>query len=368
MMFKTSIISVLIASLLSSSVCMADDYEKSPNGYSLFTVKKDSVTFYYEYPAVLKGITDVDIYPQVHGTIQEICFEDGAKVSKDQELFIIDPSSYQAVFDKAVATMDSLGSKAETAKLIRDTNQALKTSKAIASIDVEKSRNEYSSNVAAYRAAQAELKAAQIDLERTIIRSPVDGYLGMSSVRVGTLVTENMSAPLVRVSDNSKVYAHACVSEDMFEYVMNSIHKTNPDEKLVQNDYVNQIQLRKADGQVYDKLGSITHLSGLIDPETGSAEIKVLFDNPDNILHSGGTGTLIVPLVLENQLVIPATATYNLQNKTFVYVNDNGKAKSVAIEPIPLGDGKSIVVSKGIKEGDVIIADGVGLVENGAEL
>ena len=101
MMFKTSIISVLIASLLSSSVCMADDYEKSPNGYSLFTVKKDSVTFYYEYPAVLKGITDVDIYPQVHGTIQEICFEDGAKVSKDQELFIIDPSCYQAVFDKA---------------------------------------------------------------------------------------------------------------------------------------------------------------------------------------------------------------------------------------------------------------------------
>ena len=94
----------------------------------------------------------------------------------------------------------------------------------------------------------------------------------------------------------------------------------------------------------------------------------MLFDNPDNILHSGGTGTLIVPLVLENQLVIPATATYNLQNKTFVYVNDNGKAKSVAIEPIPLGDGKSVVVSKGIKEGDVIIADGVGLVENGAEL
>lgn len=368
MKYKYSLISALIASVIASAPCLADEYKKSPNGYSLYTVKKDTVTFHYEYPATLTGIADVDIYPQVHGTIQDICIEDGAKVEKGQELFIIDPSTYQAAFDRAVAQMDTVSSKADTAKLIRDTNMALKNSKAIASIDVEKSRNEYSSGLAAYRAAQAELKSAQIDLERTIIRSPVTGYLGMSSVRVGTLVNENMEEPLIKVSDNSQVYAHVCVAENMLEYVLGALNRTNVKDRFVDNDFANQIKLRTAGGKIYDKDGSITHVSGLIDPETGSAELKILFDNPDNELHSGGAATIIVPLMVKDQIVIPLTATYNLQNKTFVYLNDNGKAKAVAIETVPLDDGQRIVVASGIKEGDEIIAEGVGLVDAGAEL
>ena len=109
-------------------------------------------------------------------------------------------------------------------------------------------------------------------------------------------------------------------------------------------------------------------MSGIVDASTGAVSLRAVFPNRDHLLRNGGTGTVVVSTVREGVVVIPQTATFELQNKVFVYRVVDGKTSQTEIEVAPLDDGKSYIVESGLKEGDVIIAEGAGLLKDGIEV
>ncbi|MBE6423352.1 efflux RND transporter periplasmic adaptor subunit [Succinivibrio dextrinosolvens] len=317
------------------------------------------MTLVQEFPATVKGIQDVDIYPQVSGTVTEVKVSEGQAVTKDQELFIIDPIPYEAKLEKAKANVASAEAELSSARFNREAKVSLYTSKATSKYESVKADNACKVAEANLNLAKAELKVAQEDYNNTVVKSPVDGKLGMSSVRPGALVTAN-TTPLVSVSDNSYVHAYFSLTENIVLF-LNKNTKLKEGEK--EADF--QIKFKLADGTMYDKLGEIDAESGIVDSTTGAITFRAKFPNPDGVIRSGGAGSVVIPVTLKDRIVIPQTATYEIQDKVFVFKFEDGKAVATPIQLLPFYDGTSYIVTEGLKIGDVIITEGAGLIRDG---
>lgn len=361
---RTSLLWILPGLLFGLTACEPTPPPAAGSGggmaYPLLTVAPGSTGLTREFSAALRGRNDVDIYPQVSGTLTEIAVADGQVVSQGQLLFVVDPTPYEAVCRRAEANVDSAQAGLATAKLNYDSKNALYEKKAISAFEYKSSYNDYLAAQAILKQARAEFAQAQIDLERTRIASPVDGVLGMISLRRGALVSPNLGRPLVTVSDNRELFADFSLSEK--EMLVLTQLKTDQDNADL------PLRLRLADGTVYEHAGRLVSVSGLVDQQTGAVTLRARYPNPDGHLRSGGAGAVIIPVDLHDQLVIPQTATFELQDKIFVYKVIDGRARAAAIEVLPMNDGRTYVVTAGLTAGDVIIADGAGLVTEGVEV
>ena len=371
MSYKHNLIALGIAmsaAALAVSGCEKDVQQteaRAPQSYPTMKVQKANMTFNIEYTASIKGISDVDIYPQVSGTIKEILMQEGMPVKKDQVLFTIDPISYEAAYEKAKANVASAEANLATAKLTRDSRDQLYSKKAVSYYDMMSSHNTYDSALATLSEAKALLKAAENDLNTTEIKSPVDGVLGMTSIREGALVSSNMTTPLVSVSDNSSVYTYFSLSENLLLYIAKLSSDGSYGDILSKSP---KIKFRLSDGEIYDQDGTIDAISGIVDATTGAVTVRATFPNPKRIMHSGGSGTVLIPVTVDDELVIPQTATFELQNKTFVYKVVDHKTVATVIEIMEVNDGKNYVVTSGLEEGDTIVTDGAGLLTDGVEI
>ena len=120
-----------------------------------------------------------------------------------------------------------------------------------------------------------------------------------------------------------------------------------------------------SNGKTYSSLGKVDAISGTIDEGTGAISLRAVFSNPDQFLRNGGSGTVVVPTVKKQCIIIPQAATYELQNRIFVYKVVDSKAQSAPVEVFRLNNGTEYVVEDGLAPGDVIIAEGAGLVREG---
>lgn len=361
-------LSIIVSATLLTGGCDKHEEQeaaKAPQVYPTMKVQKADMTFNIEYTASVKGISDVDIYPQVSGTIKEILMQEGMPVKKDQVLFTIDPVSYEAAYEKAKANVASAEANLATAKLTRDSRDQLYSKKAVSYYDMMSSHNTYDSAVASLAEAKAVLKSAENDLNNTEIKSPVDGVLGMTSIREGALVSSNMTSPLVSVSDNSNVYTYFSLSENLLLYIAKISNDSSYGDVVKKSP---KVRFRLSDGDIYEEEGTIDAISGIVDSSTGAVTARATFPNPKRLLHSGGSGTVLIPVTVEDKLVIPQTATYELQNKIFVYKVVDHKTVASVIEIMDVNDGKSYVVTSGLEEGDVIVTDGAGLLTDGVEI
>ncbi|WP_295365002.1 efflux RND transporter periplasmic adaptor subunit [uncultured Succinivibrio sp.] len=327
--------------------------------YPMMTIEKGSMTLVQEFPATVKGIQDVDIYPQVSGTVNEVKFSEGQAVKKDQELFIIDPIPYEAKLEKAKANVASAEAELSSARFNRDAKVSLYTKMATSKYESIKADNACKVAEANLSLAKAELKVAQEDFDNTVVKSPVDGKLGMSSIRPGALVNAN-STPLVSVSDNSYVHAYFSLTENIVLFL-----NKNSKLKEGQKEAKFEIKFKLADGTMYDKSGEVDAESGIVDSTTGAITFRAKFANPDGVIRSGGAGSVVIPVTLDDRIVIPQTATYELQDKVFVYKFKDGKAVSTPIQLLPFYDGTHYIVNEGLEVGDVIITEGAGLLRDG---
>ncbi len=163
--------------------------------------------------------------------------------------------------------------------------------------------------------------------------------------------------PLTTVSDNSEVYAYFSLTEkDLL--ALSKSGATSLDAAIKS---MPEVQLRLSDGTLYPLSGKVATVSGVIDNNTGSSSVRALFNNPNGILRSGGTGVIVMPADREAAIMIPQKATFELQDKKFVYlVNDSNKVVSTPVTIDPINDGKNFVVTSGLKAGDRIAIEGVG--------
>lgn len=328
--------------------------------YPLLTLKPENRQLSVKYSAVIEGKQDVEVRPQVSGTITEVCVKEGARVSKGQVLFVIDQVPYLAALKQAEASVATAEANEATAKLTLEGKESLYKDKVISDFELRTARNNYQSAQASLMQAQAELVNARNNLSYTEIKSPVDGYAGMTSYRIGALVSSSMTDPLIRVSDNSQMYVYFSMSE---KQVLSLTAKYGSlDSALLSFP---PIQLQLNDGSIYPHTGKIDVISGLIDKTTGTVSLRALFDNQEKRLMSGGSANVLIPYQQQQCIVIPQGGTYEIQNKIFAYKVVDGKAVSTPIEIFEINDGKEYIVESGLQAGDVIVSEGAGLLKDG---
>ena len=331
--------------------------------YKTMVVTKKDMTLSQQYSARLTGRQIVEIRPQVTGNITRICTGEGKAVKRGQTLFIIDQTPYQAALEVAIANRKSAEAKLSTARMNYDSQLKLKEGSVVSDFSVETTRHELLEAEAALVQAKAQEKNARWQLSCTEVKSPVDGVASMIPWHVGALVSSNISTPLVTVADDSQMYAYFSVTE---RAVINLIDRYGST-----NDFISKapgIKLKLASGSDYPIEGHIDAVSGTVDAQTGAVTLRAVFANPHHLLRDGGSATVMVPTQRDKCIVIPQEATYELQNRTFVYRIVDGKTKTTAVELFPQNNGKEYIVENGLSEGDTIIAEGAGLLKEGIEI
>ncbi len=332
--------------------------QQQQQGVAVSTLKitPTDISLDRKYPASLKGKTDIEIHPQVSGFITKVLVDEGQAVTKGQVLFTIDQVQLEAAVRSAESQVIAAKSAVSTSQLTANNKKTLYSKNII-------SDYEYQTAVLALESAKAQLNQAQqalVNAKKNLsfanVTAPSNGFVGAIPNREGSLVSPSSQA-LTTISDISEVYAYFSLNEKEMLALTDS-------GKITLNQAIKQIPevgLLLANGTRYPFTGKISTLSGVIDNATGSASVRAIFKNDNNMIRSGSTGTILIPEPSKNQILVPQNATFEIQDKKFVYiVNDSSKAVSKAIKISPVNDGKNYVVTDGLKTGDVIVIEGVG--------
>ena len=328
--------------------------------YPVMTLKPEDRQLSVKYSAVIEGKQDVEIRPQVSGTITKVCVEEGARVHKGQVLFIIDQVPYKAALQKAQAAVATAEASEATARQTLEGTQSLFKDKVISDFELRTAQNDYKSAKAALLQAQAEMADAQNNLSYTEVKSPVDGYAGMTSYRIGALVSSYMTDALIDVSDNSAMYVYFSLTE---KQVLSLTAQYGSLDKALQS--FPEVSLELNDGSNYKQKGKVDVISGIIDKTTGTVSMRAVFGNKDKRLMSGGQANIIITYDRPQCIVIPQGATYEIQNRIFAYKVVDGKAVSTPIKVFEINDGAEYIVEEGLQEGDIIVSEGAGLLKDG---
>jgi len=346
--------------MLSFTACKQTPQTMAGGSYKTLTVTRGNLNLEQNYTAVINGRQSVEVRPQVSGTITEVCIAEGAKVKKGQPLFIIDQVPYEAALQTAIANVKSAQASVATARLNVESKEELFKEQVVSDFDLQTARNSLLEAEAALVQAKTQEVSARNDLSYTVVKSPVNGVTGMLPYRVGALVSSSISTPLATVSDDEEMYVYFSMTENQILSLIRE--KGSLDEAIKQ---MPEVELRLSDGMVYNQKGQIDAVSGIIDSGTGAVSVRATFSNPGRMLRNGSSGSIIFPYSKENAFIVPQEATYEIQDKIFVYKVSDGKAVSAQIQVFPVNDGKHYVVEEGLNEGDIIIAAGAGLVREG---
>lgn len=355
---------VIVACLFISG-CKEKKQEKphGPVHYKTMVVSAHDVTLQQTYTARLSGKQIVEVRPQVSGNITQICIKEGDHVSKGQVLFVIDQVPFKAALEVAVAARKSAEAKLATARMNYKSEMGLKQNNVVSDFSVETMLNAMREAEAALEQAKAQESNARNSLSYTVVRSPLTGVASMIPWHVGALVSSSISEPLVTVADDHEVYAYFSITEN---HALDIIKQYGSIDKFVSQ--APQVGLRLSNGNDYVMAGRVDAVSGSVDASTGAVNMRATFPNPNRLLHNGGSATVVMPTTLKNCVVVPQEATYELQNKVFVYRVVNGVTKATPVEVYPQSNGKEYIIIKGLNVGDTIVAEGAGLLKEGVKI
>ena len=334
------------------------------NEYAVRQAETQGTELQTTYPATIKGIQDVQIRPKVSGFITKVCVHEGQEVKAGQLLFVIDNETYQAQVRQAKASVNTAKAQLATSKLKYENSKVLFSNNVIGDYELSTAENNYTTSQAQLAQAQALLASAEESLSYCYVKSPASGVVGSLPYKVGALVSASNVDPLTTVSDISTMEVYFSVTEkDMLSMTKgdNGINGTIA--------AYPEVKLQLADGSLYRHAGKVVKASGVIDAATGSVSLIAHFTNPDGELRSGGSGQIIVPTMASNTIVIPQEATSEIQNKKFVYVvGKDNKVRFTEIQVNPQNDGKTYIVTAGLKAGDRYVSKGITSLTDGMEI
>lgn len=354
---------LLLICCLAMTGCKQAAPAQMETGYELMTMAPADRTLSSTYSATIRGRQDIEIYPQVSGTLTKVLVTEGQKVKKGQTLFIIDQVPYEAALQTALANMESAKASLATAQLTYDSKQELYKEDVISSFDLNTAKNSLLTAKAQVAQAKAQEISARNNLSYTVVKSPADGVVGTLPYRVGALVSSNLAQPLTTVSDNSDMYVYFSMTENQ---LLGLIRQYGSKEEALKQ--MPEIDLLLNDKSNYAQKGKIETISGVIDRSTGTVSLRAVFPNKEGLLHSGGAGNVIIPIQKSGRLVIPQAATYEIQDKRYAYKVVDGKAQSAPVQVTNINGGEEFIVDEGLNTGDVIVVEGVGLLREGTPI
>lgn len=348
-------ISALLISC-SNSGAQGPRQAQQPQSYPVLDLEPHSVTLSSSYPATLEGVQTIKIRPRVPGFIVEIPVNEGDLVEKGEVLFKLNDEEYRQ--------------QVQTAKV--EVGRAKNQLQRLTPLAKQGIISEYNLKTAKLnlQAAEAALATAKQNLSYTTIKSPVDGVLGAIPYDIGSLVNSTIPTPLTTVSSISEMYAYFSMSERELLEMTLSVADEGGNKTLQQLiKEMPDVRFVLANDKLYNHKGNLELASGLINTSTGSAYFRAEFPNPQQILRSGGSGNVLIPIHLDSAIVIPKSATYEIQKKRFVYTaTDSNTVESTEIQILPQSSKRLFVVTDGLDAGTTIITAGLGTLRDGAKI
>lgn len=322
-----------------------------PGSFPVVRVEQRDVISYTSIPARIEGAVSSEIKPKVSGYIEGVHVKEGERVKKGQLLFTLETQSLNQ--EAAAARANVRAAQVEVDKL-----EPLVEKDIISPVQLETARA---------RLAQAQSSSNSISesINYARIKSPIDGFVGSINYREGSLVSAQDVRPLTTISDISTVYAYFSMNEKDFLTFTQSAEGTTPEERI---ENLPPVKLLLANDTEYEEEGVIETISGDINAQTGTVTFRARFPNSQGILRNGSSGTILVPKIFEDALVIPTLSTFERQQKVFVYkVSPNDTIYDVAIDVAAKVEGLSVVLS-GLEKDDRILAQGTGRVRPGMRI
>ncbi|MBB4802258.1 membrane fusion protein (multidrug efflux system) [Flavobacterium nitrogenifigens] len=369
-MKKQSFLGILAASLIIAS-CGKNDKSAQAGGapqikeYKTVTLQQESATLNSDFPASIQGQQNIEIRPRVEGYIDKIFVDEGAVVKAGQPLFKISAPEYEQQVRTATASIKSAQADVSSAKLAVNKVKPLVEKGIISKYDLESAQYTYESAMASLAQANAALVNAKVNLGYTTVTSPVNGVVGSIPFRLGSLVSSNTTEPLTTVSSIGNVYAYFAMNEkSLLNFTKDAGASLNQKLKNMP-----AVSLVLSDGSAYDQKGHIETVNGLINTETGTVNVRARFPNPKGIIRSGSSTTVRIPKEVKDGIIIPQSATFELQDKMFaVVLGKDGKTRNANISVLENTAGNYYVVTSGLNAGDEIVLEGVASLKEGTEI
>ncbi|AMR34483.1 efflux transporter periplasmic adaptor subunit [Mucilaginibacter sp. PAMC 26640] len=332
--------------------------------YKVLTLQPHNATLNVDYPASIQGQQNIEIRPKVDGYVAKIFVDEGTIVTKGQLLFKIDAPQYEQEVRTAEAGIKTAEADLALAKMQVSKVKPLVEKDIISKFELESAQYAQQSKAAALAQAKATLVNARVNLGYTTITSPVNGVIGSLPYKLGSLVNSNTTDPLTTVYNTANVYAYFAINEkQLLDFSRDS---TGSGSLKARIGKLPNVSLVLSDGTIYDHTGRVETVNGLINTATGAANVRADFANPRGLIRSGSSAGVRIPNLVKQTILVPQSATYELQDKRFVYVvGAQNKVKSTAIKVMDNTAGQFYVVTGGLKTGDKIVLESSGNIKDG---
>lgn len=354
---------VIIIYSCSSSSGSEAMHQQLPQVLPVVSVTAMPATTFQDYSASLEGSKDIEIRSQVDGYIDRIYVDEGAHVRRGQTLFHINDRPYREQLNNAKASLAAARANLATAQINVTRLTPLVQNGIISDVQLKTAQASYNAALANVSQAQAMVSNAQINLGYATIKAPVDGYVGRIPFKTGSLVGTTTAEALTVLSEIKLMHAYFSLSENDFIQFKNQFSGNTIEEKIKQ---MPPVELVLADNTVYPKKGKVQIVSGQFNNSIGAISFRASFENTNGLLRSGNTGKIRIPRTLATALVVPQEATFELQDRVFVFlVADSNK---VASSPISIAgkSGNYYLVENGVKQGEKIVYSGLDRLQDGA--
>lgn len=334
-----------------------------PEALPVITVSSMPATTYIEYTASLEGSRDIEIRPQVDGYIDKIYVDEGAQVSKGQLLFKINSQPYTEQLNNAIALHEAAKAALESAEINVNKLIPLVQGNVISEVQLKTAKANYNAAKANVSQTAAAVQSAKINVGYTSITAPANGYIGRIPLKTGSLVGRSTIEPLTVLSETRDIHAYFSMSEINFQQFKDQFPGATIEQKIKQ---MPPVELVLASDSVYAQKGKVELAEGLFNRTSGTINFRATFPNANGLLRSGNTGKIRILKNLGNSVVVPQEATFELQEKVFVFaVGDSNK---VASKPITIAgtSGNYYLIQGGVNPGEKIVYTGLERLRDGA--
>ena len=326
------------------------------------TINSATAVTQQEYPASLQGTVDIEIRPQVNGNLEKIFVDEGALVTKGQSLFKINEQPYREQLNNALASYHAAEAALINTQLEIDKLTPLVANKVVSDYQLKTAKASHKVAQANLEQAKAMVGTAKINLGYTLITAPVSGYIGRLPKKQGSLISVTDIEALTKLSDVHEVYAYFSLGEADFIKFKAQYSGNTIDDKI---KHLAPVSLVLADNSDYPVTGKIDMVDGQFDKNTGAITVRAKFANAQGLLRSGNTGKIRLSLPHDNAILIPQSATIEMQDKIFVFtVNKENKVNKMPISVIGKS-GINYLIKDGVKSGDQIVMSGIDKLQDG---
>ncbi len=333
-----------------------DTVDDSKNIFPVTKIQMRDTFVYIDYVADIHALQNVELRARVKGYLDKIHVDEGQFVKKGQILFSINDEEYQVELARARAQLKSAISEAKSAELEVERVSVLVKNAVITKSELELAKAKWEATKAKVDEAKASEAQALLKINHAHIKAPFDGTIDRIEFRVGSLIDEGTL--LTTISDLSYVYAYFNVSE--VEY-LNLLAEENNEEKQT-------VKLVLANGEIYPHKGYIQTMESEFEESTGTIAFRAKFINPDKKLKHNSSGKVKIEKPIKNALFVPQRATFDIQDKSYVFVVDNSGIVKIKVFTPVMRLGPYYIVSGELSNNDKVVYEGIQNLKDGMQI